>query len=326
MEIQKHTNPTERFVLSSKSNILHKKYNLIKEIGNGCYGNLYSATHKKTLYAIKISRKEHRYVKVSKNEIELITNMKHPNIIKLCDHFTHGSFICFVMRLYKYNLYQYQRHNYYINHVDTCAILIKISSGLEYLKQNHIIHRDLKPENIMITDENSLDIIIIDFGLATTYDKLKSEYYTYKYNVQSIWYRAPEIFLENDYEAEIDMWSLGCIAYELYWRRPLFKSKLKLDLFIRQNIILGPPPYIILKPATHIHKYYDNIINPTYIYEFDKCKYSFNNKEFILQHKNNSELLDFIIACCEWDQHNRLTPTEAIEKLRYIRENPHSDS
>ena len=327
MEIQNETHsitPKDRFVMSPQTNILNKKYTLVKEIGNGCYGNLYSSTHKKIQYAIKISRNTYDYIKAAKNEIELIKNMKHHNIIKLYDYFSHESYICIVMRIYKENLYQYQRHNYYINHVDTCSILIKIATGLEYLKQNRIVHRDLKPENIMVVEDKVIDIIIIDFGLATTCSKLKSEYYKRKYNVQSIWYRAPEIFFEIEYETEIDMWSLGCIAYELYWRRPLFRSKHKLDLFIRQNIILGAPPYSILKSIPRVHKYYDTIMNPTHIYDDDNCKCQIEDGAFKSDHKNNTELLDFIFGCCEWDQHIRTTPTQAIKKLRHIRENPHS--
>ena len=95
-------------------------------------------------------------------------------------------------------------------------------------------------------------------------------------------------------------------------------------LFIRQNIILGAPPYALLKSVRQVHKYYDTIMNPTHIYDDDKCKSPIEDAAFKSQHKNNTELLDFIFGCCEWDQHIRTTPTQAIKKLRHIRENPHS--
>ena len=42
--------------------------------------------------------------------------------------------------------------------------------GLAHMHQNRIMHRDLKPENIMLRDQNSMDPIIVDFGLATDAD------------------------------------------------------------------------------------------------------------------------------------------------------------
>jgi serine/threonine protein kinase len=75
----------------------------------------------------------------------------------------------------------------------------------------NIIHCDLKPENIMLKQHGKSLIKLIDFGNACFSTKK-----LYKY-IQSRFYRAPEVILELPYSSQIDMWSLGCIIYELHF-------------------------------------------------------------------------------------------------------------
>jgi len=90
-------------------------------------------------------------------------------------------------------------------------ILYQILIGVCVMHQNQILHRDIKPDNILIDDE---DIIkIADFGLSRIFYEPGRPYTP---NVQTLWYRAPELLLgSRDYTMAIDMWSVGCIFYEL---------------------------------------------------------------------------------------------------------------
>jgi len=81
-----------------------------------------------------------------------------------------------------------------------------------------IVHCDLKPENILFTDDSYLNIKIIDFG-ASCNDYTNGFFY-----VQSRYYRAPEVVLGAPYDQAVDMWSLGCIIYELITGKPLFPA------------------------------------------------------------------------------------------------------
>ena len=163
-----------------------------------------------------------------------------------------------------------------------------------------------------------LDIVIIDFGLSITKNELKTEKRHHKYNVQTIWYRAPEIYLELEYTEAIDMWSLGCIAYELYWHKPLFNNKTIHGLFVKQNILLDAPPSNILKNIDYIDIMYDDIESPEYIADLKGTMIPLKHKQFIKEHDNNPRLLEFILKCCCWDHHKRLTPSEAISMLKLI--------
>lgn len=100
------------------------------------------------------------------------------------------------------------------------------------------MHRDLKPGNLLVGEDNRT-IKIADFGLARTFGlPLK----TYTHEVVTLWYRAPEVLLgQKVYSTAIDMWSVGCIFYELCHNKPLFPGKSEIDQIFRIFKTLGTP-------------------------------------------------------------------------------------
>jgi dual specificity tyrosine-phosphorylation-regulated kinase 2/3/4 len=81
------------------------------------------------------------------------------------------------------------------------------------------VNCDLKPENILLKKPNKSAIKLIDFGSGCFEPE---QIYTY---IQSRFYRAPEIILGITYTSAIDMWSFGCILYELFTGFPLFAGE-----------------------------------------------------------------------------------------------------
>lgn len=90
--------------------------------------------------------------------------------------------------------------------------------SLKFFKKCGLIHSDLKPENIVfrIDDES---VKVIDFGSATYIYEECQDY------VQTRPYRAPEIIFGCEYDFAVDIWSLGCILYELITSKVLFGQK-----------------------------------------------------------------------------------------------------
>lgn len=100
-------------------------------------------------------------------------------------------------------------------HLLRCMVHLLI--GLEYCHGKGIIHRDLKPSNLLIFGQTDPILKICDFGLSkpTTYQGNHTP------DVVSSWYRAPEILLHQEYDERADMWSVGCIIYEMITKVPL---------------------------------------------------------------------------------------------------------
>ena len=88
-----------------------------------------------------------------------------------------------------------------------------------------IIHRDLKPENIFMN--KNMEIKIGDFGISK---QLNKEYTLTKNKLGTEYYIAPEIIKEGKYNEKSDIWSLGCIIYELFNLRIYYKDKLMNDI------------------------------------------------------------------------------------------------
>ena len=98
--------------------------------------------------------------------------------------------------------------------------------GLHFLHENQVIHTDIKPENILLTKKikdiksvEDINLCIADLGTAC---------WTFKHftsNVQTTEYRAPEVIIKAHYNTKIDIWSIGCVIFELLANEYVFDSK-----------------------------------------------------------------------------------------------------
>ncbi len=135
------------------------------------------------------------------------------------------------------NLYDFLKKNKFrgfsLNVIRKFAI--QALYALKFLSQHRIIHCDLKPENILLKHPNKTGIKLIDFG-SSCFENEKL--YTY---IQSRFYRAPEIILGLNYSTQIDMWSFGCLLYELYTGQPIFPGESEHDQLLCMMEVLGVP-------------------------------------------------------------------------------------
>ena len=119
----------------------------------------------------------------------------------------------------------------------TCwTITDQILSAMKYCKQLFVMHRDLKPQNILIN--SSMLVKVADWGLAVRYQKGRRN----TISVQTLWYRAPEVLLENPfYDFSIDIWSIGLIHYEMLTGNPLFTEQSETDMICAIFQMFGEP-------------------------------------------------------------------------------------
>ena len=125
-----------------------------------------------------------------------------------------------------------------LNEAQIKCIMHQLLDGLEYLHSNSIMHRDIKGANVLINNEG--EVKLADFGLARLPDKQTNPRYTNR--VATLWYRAPELLLgTQSYTSAVDMWSLGCVFFELLTFRPLFPAKKENDVIDLIYKICGTP-------------------------------------------------------------------------------------
>ena len=193
-------------------------YEMLDDLGEGKFGVVKMGLHKKTKerVAIKIIKKESMQntadIELVKSEIDIMKLSRHPNIVKLLDHFENAEYIFIVMEfLPGGDLGEYlTKTKFAVSEKRAGVIMYQISSAIQYLHQYGVLHRDLKPENIMLTECSDKGVIkIMDFGLS----KIMGPDERVADGFGTLSFVAPEVLIRQPYGKQIDIWSLGVILY-----------------------------------------------------------------------------------------------------------------
>lgn len=106
---------------------------------------------------------------------------------------------------------------------EALSITNQLLISLAHIHENHIVHRDLKSGNVVIThDDSGVRAWIIDFGMSKRIVECENSKDISCYEIVTSTYRAPELWKTEasmisgrEYNSKIDVWSVGCILYEL---------------------------------------------------------------------------------------------------------------
>lgn len=110
----------------------------------------------------------------------------------------------------------------------------EIMIGVEYIQGQGIVHRDLKPGNVLIIDGSAQ---ICDFGLSRWHTLQEPT----TPNVGTWWYRSPECTLSLEYDYKSDVWSMGCILFELLCGRPWWTDPTDSPSIVISKILCALP-------------------------------------------------------------------------------------
>lgn len=218
-------------------------YKRLEKIGEGTYGIVFRALHKQTkrIVALKKIRPENEDEGISATtlrEISILKGLNSNRIIKILDVMCNEKDIFIVYEFAQTDLRKLiDSYKTKFDRNLQLKLTHQIIEGISYLHTNGIIHRDLKPQNILI-DKNQ-NIKLADFGLSRRY-RLPHKNLTK--DVITLWYRPPELLLGcKQYSTSIDIWSLGCIIFEILEFKPLFPGDSEIDQIVKIFTILGTP-------------------------------------------------------------------------------------
>ncbi|XP_066883823.1 MAPK/MAK/MRK overlapping kinase isoform X1 [Kogia breviceps] len=172
-------------------------------------------------------------------EIQALRHLNpHPNILTLHEVVfdrKSGSLalICELMDMNIYELIQGRRHP--LSEKKITHYMYQLCKSLDHMHRNGIFHRDVKPENILIKQ----DVLKLgDFGSCRSIYS-KQPYTEY---ISTRWYRAPECLLTDGfYTYKMDLWSAGCVLFEMASLQPLFPGANELDQIARIHDVIGTP-------------------------------------------------------------------------------------
>lgn len=213
-----------------------------KLVGKGSYGSVYKAIKKddNSTYAIKkikIDNLNHCEKKYVINEIKILASHNSNNLLTYFGVFQ-NDYSIYIITEYatKGDLYQIIKKHKARNTTFTSSEIwnnfIGICLGLQHLHKNNIIHRDIKCANILIDNNNNIKLG--DFGII----KIMPTYMAYaQTQIGTPYYMAPEIYKNQRYSEKCDIWSLGCVLYEMMFLTPPFTGKNIYDL--KYKIING---------------------------------------------------------------------------------------
>jgi calcium-dependent protein kinase len=158
-------------------------YDFLEKAGEGSFGKVLVVKHKMTnqFRACKaVSNHSKTHVSLINNEIEALTKLDHPNILRLFETYHDGSNVYLITELcqggplFDRILFHYEKLKEPMTEGQVAMYMHQILSGIGYCHKVGIVLRDCKPENIMFLDRSrDSPIKLIDFGLACSLQKLE---------------------------------------------------------------------------------------------------------------------------------------------------------
>jgi serine/threonine-protein kinase len=232
---------------------LPDRYRVDREIGHGGMATVYLAQdlkHKRHV-AIKVLRPDlasmvgpDRFLR----EIQIEASLQHINILPIHDSGKSDGFLYYVMPYVEgESLRARIDREGQLPLDDALHITHEIAEALSYAHDHGIVHRDIKPENILLSEGHA---VLADFGIARAVDVAGGQRVTESgHAVGTPQYMSPEQASgDQDLDGRSDLYSLGCVLYEMLAGEPPFTGRTA-QAVIARHLAESPPPLRVVRPS-----------------------------------------------------------------------------
>ncbi|XP_065372155.1 probable serine/threonine-protein kinase clkA isoform X4 [Calliphora vicina] len=326
--------------------ILHHRYKIMATLGEGTFGRVVKVKDMERDFcmALKIIKNVEKYREAAKLEINALEKIaqKDPNCEHLCvkmiDWFDYHGHMCIAFEMLGLSVFDFLRENNYepypLEQVRHMAY--QLCYSVKFLHDNRLTHTDLKPENILFVDSEynthynhkinrevrrvkNTDVRLIDFGSATFDHEHHSTIVSTRH------YRAPEVILELGWSQPCDVWSIGCILFELYLGITLFQTHDNREHLAMMERILGQIPYRMARKTKTKYFYHGKLDwdekSSAGRYVRDHCKPLFRYQ--MSDSEDHCELFDLIKKMLDYEPSQRVTLGEALRHPFFDKLPPH---
>ncbi|CAE7284300.1 NEK1 [Symbiodinium pilosum] len=193
----------------------------------------------KVMDITQASKKE---AEAAAKEGRLLASLRHPFVVRYRDSFCEAGVLCIIMDFCEggelaRQIRRARRNHQRIPEEQILRWFTQATLAVKFIHDKHILHRDLKPANFFLTKNGSLKMG--DFGIAKT---MACTLACAKTRIGTPYYLSPEVCQEKPYNWSSDMWSMGCILYEMCALQVPFDAHSISGLV--QKICYGPLPVV----------------------------------------------------------------------------------
>ncbi|XP_052818939.1 serine/threonine-protein kinase Nek11-like isoform X4 [Mya arenaria] len=266
MNISKMSQSTQK---NKKPKVWVNRYQYIKKLGKGNFGTAYlckDLRHKatdedgnlKVLKEISVGDLQPDETVDAMHEAKLLSKLNHPSIVKFHDSFIDGEYFCIVTEYCEggdldMKILEHKKNKRQVDEKMVLDWFVQLVLAVHYMHSLRVLHRDLKTRNIFLKNNR---VKIGDFGISRILMGTTDLASTF---TGTPYYMSPEVLKHEGYNSKSDVWSIGCILYEMCALDHAFDGKSLMAVMYK--IVEGEPPDLPAKYSKELSRILKLMLN-----------------------------------------------------------------